>query len=699
MLEAVRRVRVSLGRRSERAKLERVNRQPARLSKEFAKLPNSELLAHFRMRESPTFFAGFTDVQETRERQHQLFAKDADSLLRDANAVVDRHCWKLLGFDEQCFGVPDINWNRDLLSGFQWSLEYHADINLLRGDGSDARVIWELNRLAHLLRLGRAYALWPEQKFATEFFRQVLSWRSQNPVGRGVNWNCAMEVALRAMNLLGAFLLFLPSLEMTEDALLQLLTMFDQHGAHIRRNLEFSHIATSNHYLCDVTGLLWLGLLLPELHAATEWRNFSLNELLSEMDKQVLGDGVDYEASTGYHRLKVELFLYSFLLCRQNGIQIQKRYWDKLYAMIDYIRAYSRPDGSAPLIGDADSGQVFPIVRRRANDHSYLVTLAAGIFADSHFKNASAAIAEEVLWIGGPAAARTYESLKASEPPKSQAFRDAGVYILRDNDLYLHFNASGVGVNGRGSHGHNDKLSIDVSVGNAQFIVDAGTFVYTADLGARHLFRSTAYHSTVQVDDAEQNTTDAAIPFVMGDEAHPWVLKWEQTQDKDDVSAEHYGYRRLPGSITHLRRVHFQRRNRYWLIHDQLKGEGTHDLAFRFHIASQVEITFRDDGFVQALHEATGTRLLVLVYEASRRLMPVAPEIEPQFCSRDYGSKEPSTTVSWKVRAKLPFEATFSLIPVTTEERAEERRRLALDLPSLRKTASNATHDSSRAGR
>ena len=65
-----------------------------------------------------------------------------------------------------------------------------------------------------------------------------------------------MEVALRAMNLLGALALFLPAPQMDEVALKEILTTFDQHGAHIQRNLEFSHIATSNHYLADVVGLL-----------------------------------------------------------------------------------------------------------------------------------------------------------------------------------------------------------------------------------------------------------------------------------------------------------------------------------------------------------------------------------------------------------------------------------------------------------
>src|SRR5207244_732809 len=145
-----------------------------------------------------------------------------------------------------------------------------ADINLIRNDGSDARVTWEVNRLAHFITLGRAYTITNDESFSKEFFRQLQSWRSQNPVARSVNWNCAMEVALRAMNLLAAFALFLRAPQMDELTLKELLRIFDSHGAHIRRNLEFSNIATSNHYLADITGLLWIGVMLPELQAANE---------------------------------------------------------------------------------------------------------------------------------------------------------------------------------------------------------------------------------------------------------------------------------------------------------------------------------------------------------------------------------------------------------------------------------------------
>src|SRR5262249_45513991 len=272
--------------------------------------------------------------------QQDLFPEHTRQMLSDAERIVAEHCWSLLGFGEKCFGKDEIRWHRDPVSRFDWPLTYHADLNLFRDDGSDARVVWELNRCGHFLALGRAYAISGDERFSAEFFKQLRGWREQNPMGRGVNWNCAMEVALRAMNLLAAFSLFLHAPQMDEVAINELLQIFDQHGDHIRRNLEFSHIATSNHYLSDVVGLLWLGLILPELAAASEWREFALRELLSEMDKQVLADGADYEASTGYHRFTLELFLYSFMLCHLNGLDIDERYWSKLRAMVEYLAAY-----------------------------------------------------------------------------------------------------------------------------------------------------------------------------------------------------------------------------------------------------------------------------------------------------------------------------------------------------------------------
>ena len=664
--ELLRRSRVRLDRRRERARLGKLQDRAARLRGAFAAMTGAELLAHFRTRSQPAFLKGFSiDVGPL---QPKLFPEATQQLLIQAERIVNDHSWPLLGIGETNFG-EQIDWHLDPLSKLHWPLAYHADLNLLRDDGSDARVLWELNRLPHFLTLARAYAVSKDERFAAEFFNQLESWYSQNPYGMGVNWNCAMEVALRATNLLGAFQIFRHSELLDEQKLARLLAMFDQHGNFIRQNLEFSHIATSNHYLSDVVGLVWLGIMLPELQSAHDWREFGLREMLREMDHQVLPDGADFEASTGYHRLVLELFLYTFLICRANDVEIEDRYWTRLRLMVSFVRSYLRPDGHAPLIGDTDSGQVFPITKRAADDHAYVSAIGAVAFGDAKLSVPNQQVPEELLWTLGEAGVREFEVLqKDAEIPHSKAFPDAGIYILRDRDLYLLFNASHAGIHGRGSHGHNDALSLEVSACGRAFIVDPGTYAYTGDLKERHRFRSTAYHSTVTIDEAEQNTTDPQSPFVIGNEAKPKVVAWETTAERDLVSAEQYGYGGMPESVTHRRKVIFHKSHRYWLVEDEFDGTGEHRLEVRFHFDAGLDVRLLDEKTVSAYDRETGARLLVKSLGLQNQ-----PTLEEQFVSRDYGSKQPSVTARWSVIHKMPFKLRWALLPVSSLEDEVQR--------------------------
>lgn len=669
--EGFRRCRSRVNRRRERGMLQELASQPARLRSEFQSLSSSDLRKHFRARNAPSFLPGFENADASAAMQRALFSVETKRLIAAAEIIVKGHRWSLLGFSEQEFGNV-INWHRDPLSGSTWPLDYHADIPLWRNDGSDIRVLWELNRLGHLVTLGRAYALTKEEAFAAEFFAQVESWQQQNPVGRGANWSCAMEVALRAMNLLASFALFRLSPNLNEERLLMLLRMFDQHGAHIRRNLEFSNVATSNHYLSDVVGLLWLGIMLPELSAAHEWRDWALAEMLREMDKQVLPDGADYEASTAYHCFVLELFLYSFILCRENEIPIADEHWRKLYAMLEYLSTILRPDGFVPLVGDADGGQALPIDSSGANDQSYLPILAAVVFQSSRFKLERPKALPQLVCVFGEQGLQDYIQLSGlPEEPSSQAFPDAGAYVLRHEDLYLLFNANGP-KNGRpASHRHNDVLSIEVFACGRAFIVDPGTYVYTADLRERHLFRSTAYHSTIKIDDVEQNIIEEGAPFVIGDEARVKVLSWESTPEHDRVTAEHSGYERLPAPVKHRRSITFHKQERWWLIEDEILGGGEHDVAARFHFDAGLDVELFDNNSVMARDTLSGACLIVRSLDLER-----PAELEQQFTSRHYGSKAESLSACWTTKTSVPCKLRWALVPVRAGEDSGERLKL-----------------------
>ena len=642
LLEARRRTRVSRQAKLERANLDTLNSEMPRLHD--AQLRSNALLEHFRTRSEPRFFPGFSPANRTSHQKH--FPKETELLLQTARRIVSEHSWQLLGFGYRDFG-EQIEWRRDPLSGHLWPLDYHRDIQLIRNDGSDARVLWEVNRLGHLVRLSLAYAISNDETFSRECIDQLVSWTTENPYARGINWTCAMEAALRSINLVTVFHSLRTSQALDDEALHLFLKLFHQHGTFIQNNLEFSHLATSNHYLSDVVGLLWLGIMLPEFGRAAEWREFGLTETLKEMDKQVLPDGADFESSTGYHRFVLELFLYSFILCKENGIEISPQYWQKLHSMLEYLRGYLRPDGFAPLIGDTDSGQVLPICRRSANDHAYVLALGAAVFDDSELRTTKLNASPELLWIVGETAFEQFQQLKTTAAESSRSYRDAGLNVMQNDVLYLSINTSDAGLNGRGSHGHNDALSVELFVGHRAFIVDPGSYVYTADLAQRQLFRSTAYHSTARIDAEEQNTTVESVPFVIGNEAKPRVIEWTTTSGFDRIVAEHSGYQRLREPVTHRRTIVFYKDDRYWLIEDQFLGEGEHEVEVRFHFAPGLEV------------RVEGNRATAIASDSAASLsitslnITTEPVLEKQATSVDYGEKKDSITVCWEVSGPL----------------------------------------------
>src|SRR5262249_356334 len=173
------------------------------------------------------------------------------------------------------------------------------------------------------------------------------------------------------------------------------------------------------------------------------------------------------------------------------------------------------------------------------------------------------------------------------------------------------------------------------------FIVDSGTYVYTGDLQMRHVFRSTAYHSTVKIDGTEQNTTDPNMPFVIGNEAQPRVLEWQSNEDYDKVVAEHHGYQRLAASITHRRTVTFNKSECSWLIEDEFFGDGNHDFEAYFHLNDGLQFEVRGEEI-----EARDTNVGLVVRSLT---LDQQPTLVDQHVSRDYGDLINSVSACWRV--------------------------------------------------
>jgi hypothetical protein len=200
-----------------------------------------------------------------------------------------------------------------------------------------------------------------------------------------------------------------------------------------------------------------------------------------------------------------------------------------------------------------------------------------------------------------------------------------------------------------------------VSACGRAFIVDPGTFVYTGDLASRHRFRSTAYHSTVEVDAQEQNTTNVSMPFVIGDEAKPTVLLWETGKEFDKVTAEHYGYKQLANPLVHRRTITFSKTDRCWLIDDEFIGQGEHEFLIRFHLDAGLDVT-PSEGSIIARDRVSGASLVIRALTLEE-----TPELQRQSTSYDYGQQVESTTACWTAVGR-PAKLSWLIVPVCPGE-------------------------------
>ncbi|HTH51520.1 MAG TPA: alginate lyase family protein, partial [Pyrinomonadaceae bacterium] len=563
--------------------------------------------------------------------------------------------WEVGGFGEIKFDWANY-WRCDPLTGQDWGLEYHADIPIYTAGGPDIRVLWELNRFGHVLALARAFAITNDEKYADTFFRHVEEWTAQNPYARGANWTSPMDAIMRAVNVVAALELIKHAESCTPERLALILKLADTHCRFTVDNSEFSYIATGNHYITNVAGLFFVATLLPELKHAKEWQQFGLSELLREIERQVLPDGADWESATGYHKIVTEVFLVCLLLADKNDIPVADEHLARCRKMLEYLREVIRTDGGMPLIGDCDGSQFLPIVRRDADDATYLLDLAAALCDKAELK-ISDECSPEVLWLLGKDGVDKFNSLAAATQT-SVSFPYAGSHVLRHEDLYILLNTNDVGLNGRGSHSHNDALSIEVSALGRPWIIDPGSYVYNLDREARHRFRSTAAHSTLMIDGREQNSIDVEEPFVSANDARPKLIEWSSSGRR--LIAEHLGY----APIIHRRTAVLERNDRCFLITDEVRGEGHHDLVFSFHLAPGIDVEHIDNGVV--LRCANGGSLII-ASDLS------AIEIADAGYARHYGKSEPTKIARFRVSTALPANVRWLIIPVAQAEDPDDR--------------------------
>lgn len=317
------------------------------------------------------------------------------------NLAAAQQAWQLIGRA----GYVPIDWQLDFKSGFRWSeLTCHLDVRIGSAAGADIKLPRELARMQHLpqLALCALRASSGDVRFADaglyvdEIGAQLLDFIATNPPRFGVNWACAMDVAIRAANwLLSLDLLASGGLGLERSTRALVSRSIVDHAIYVADHLEWSEVNRTNHYLADLVGLLYVGARLDASPRSDAWLAFAVRELTGEALTQFHPQGSCYEGSTSYHRLSAELVLFGVALAtglpesrrnaltsyRPDAIQVRPNFppppvpdfpdatgrpgpvsamvAERLWRAARFSEAVSRCDGRISQIGDTDSGRLF----------------------------------------------------------------------------------------------------------------------------------------------------------------------------------------------------------------------------------------------------------------------------------------------------------------------------------------------------
>jgi hypothetical protein len=552
-----------------------------------------------------------------------------------------------------------IEWHTDFSSGYQWSPTlFFQDVKMAPKVGVEIKFPRELSRFQHIGAM--AYSK-DYDKASIEFILQVTDWIVANPFGKGVNWECSMDVSLRAINWIWGIRFFERKIVKHEAFNKLISNSLRDHGRHIYENLDYygDDIPTGNHYLADIVGLVYIGAVLPDIPESDIFLAFGIQELISEMKREVLEDGMCHEASTSYHRLVAELFVSGATLIEKipysrrmrlknvnirshkvlpklrsledSGCDFSKNrlflpydFYTRLGLMGDFTLHMRKPNGLVFHLGDNDSARVhkfFPALYTDSRNHDHLIATIGALLGKVDLLNAGfkAKIEAELLCGDFPKQPILNSNSVTS---RIKLFNKCGIAIHSLDNAWLGVSCGFSGQGGRGGHGHNDKNSFELNINGIDFIVDGGCPNYTSFLNVRNSYRSTFAHNTLAVENDEQNKFTHQLSGVcsLPERANPNL-----NISEDIIIGNHDGF----GS-THSRR--FELKKSSLIITDHFKDNRKQFLLFNFHPEVDCKIIKASASFVEIiLIHKSGTSVQLNINGVNN------PVIKSGFFSTGYG--------------------------------------------------------------
>lgn len=439
-----------------------------------------------------------------------------------------------------------IAWQQDIVSGYKFTDKYFSASLIPRlPKGVDIKIPWELGRLNHWPQLALIAIIDNKKRISIlkEFMAQMTDFMLSNPIGCGVHFYCAMEVSIRAINLLFAYDIFLQidnSNVMSNEFKRTFERFIYLHGQVIVNNLEYDFLKkrSGNHYLADLCGLLWISMYF-KTYEVDKWLKTLKNEYLNAINCQFLSDGSNFECSAGYHKLASEISVLGVLaLCILDESYLNReKIFKLLEGMHGALKFFCGIDGNFIQIGDNDSGCVLKLCNYYDGDKENMLNATFVLsllrsFCDGEYGKCMRAdigskfiraymfpykrhdgfdiscerifetpiisdqdkierLQKELVWQNKKRYSLNCDLIKR----KLQYLPNFGLIKVNFSDCEIYVRTIPDYSQMKIAHAHDDVFHFEIVFKNRRQFMDLGSIVYTSNLPLRYFFASAESHN------------------------------------------------------------------------------------------------------------------------------------------------------------------------------------------------------------
>lgn len=540
----------------------------------------------------------------------------------------------------------DYLWHHSIDREKFWPDKYYTDINYSYdcNDYGDPKYVWELNRHSHFLKLGRAYWLTNDEKYADEFIQSINSWIIQNPYLYGINWVEGIEVSTRAVSWIWAYEFFSESDLFTESFKISFVSNLYLHGKYLIENLSDKWRVNNNHILSELVGLIYLGNFFYSYDFGKSWMKEARDKLELELNKQIMNDGFLWESSTTYHKFVTELILHASLVLSKKNLE-SKIIKDKLKEMSYALKIIEKPNGELPTIGDSDDAMLLNFDDNSPNSSEILNSLAS-YFNDPNLASLYKKTSYN-FWLSRKDNMKT----KSNNFEKTYLLEDAGLFVYKSYSdklkIYILFNIGNQHKKHHvAGHRHSDLLSVLININGIDFVVDGGTYKYFDSIEIRRLFKGIKKHSTVSIGGNSLFPLRGRFEASTSHKSRSSIDNFSSQNHSFKINAKHEAYLDRYGT-TVSRRVNLNSRN--FSITDSSSSKFKNDLVSQYIIPGNLRIR-KDNNKCIVLNE-----LLQMKFEGNIKFLN-------SYYSDSYGQLKDSVNILIKGRnPKITFKPLLDI--------------------------------------